>query len=293
MNLRQLYYFKELTDQKQFSKAAKKLNISQPSLSNSIKTLEKELDCQLINREGGQISLTTYGKIFYKAVVSSIQSLESAKRQIDQHKKLSASIVKIASISSAFSDYLLPTITKFQKINKANLQYAFDNLLSKETCLALRNGKYDLGICSKVEQFSDLKFIPLYNEPIVVLANPTHPLANRKLIKPADLSNQKLITYDPHTLIGKRITNSLLAANPKIKIHNYPSDEISMACEVLTNNLLAIVIDTSFINQFNLVKIPLDLVKATRTVYLAYNPKKEKTKEINDLIQFMIQPKNA
>ena len=41
MNLRQLYYFKELVEQKQFLKAARNLNISQPSLSNAIKELEK------------------------------------------------------------------------------------------------------------------------------------------------------------------------------------------------------------------------------------------------------------
>ncbi|WP_289683367.1 helix-turn-helix domain-containing protein [Lactobacillus intestinalis] len=60
MNLNQLYYFKELAKERQFSKAAKNLYISQPSLSNSIKSLEKELNCQLINRNGGQITLTEY-----------------------------------------------------------------------------------------------------------------------------------------------------------------------------------------------------------------------------------------
>ncbi|XKU95191.1 LysR family transcriptional regulator [Lactobacillus acidophilus] len=48
MNLNQFYYFNELAKQHQFSEAAKHLNISQPSLSNSIKSLEKELDCNLI-----------------------------------------------------------------------------------------------------------------------------------------------------------------------------------------------------------------------------------------------------
>lgn len=47
MNLNQLYYFKESIKQHQFSSAAKRLHISQPSLSNLIKALEKELKCEL------------------------------------------------------------------------------------------------------------------------------------------------------------------------------------------------------------------------------------------------------
>ena len=78
MNLNQLYYFKELAKERQFSKAAKNLYISQPSLSNSIKSLEKELNCQLINRNGGQTILTEYGKIFYEAAITSITSLDKS-----------------------------------------------------------------------------------------------------------------------------------------------------------------------------------------------------------------------
>ena len=51
MNLNQLYYFNELVKQHQFSSAAKRLHISQPSLSNSIKTLEKDLEQPLSRRE--------------------------------------------------------------------------------------------------------------------------------------------------------------------------------------------------------------------------------------------------
>lgn len=58
MNLNQLYYFNELVKQHQFFSAAKRLHISQPSLSNSIKTLEKELHYNLIERRNGRIELT-------------------------------------------------------------------------------------------------------------------------------------------------------------------------------------------------------------------------------------------
>ena len=86
LNLQQLYYFKELVEEKQFLKAARNLNISQPSLSNSLKSLEQELGCQLIERNNGRIFLTKYGKIFYQTAVFSVKSIENGKRQIEKEK---------------------------------------------------------------------------------------------------------------------------------------------------------------------------------------------------------------
>ena len=58
MNLNQLYYFNELVTQHHLSSAAKRLHISQPSLYNSIKTLENEFHYNLIERRNGRIELT-------------------------------------------------------------------------------------------------------------------------------------------------------------------------------------------------------------------------------------------
>ncbi len=84
MNLNQLYYFNELVKQHQFSRAAQLLQISQPSLSASIKKLEKELNCDLIIHKNGRTELTDYGQIFYEASTTIITILERAKHDIKQ-----------------------------------------------------------------------------------------------------------------------------------------------------------------------------------------------------------------
>lgn len=98
MNLNQLYYFKESIKQHQFSSAAKRLHISQPSLSNSIKPLEKELKCELIERRNGRIELTKYGKNFFKSTNSIILILEKTKRNIKHTKQIENSTIKIGYI---------------------------------------------------------------------------------------------------------------------------------------------------------------------------------------------------
>ena len=64
MNLSQLYYFSKLSELEHFSKAAKELYITQPSLSHAIKSLETELGVQLFEREGRRMRLTPFGKEF-------------------------------------------------------------------------------------------------------------------------------------------------------------------------------------------------------------------------------------
>ena len=64
MNLSQLYYFRKLAEVKHYTHAAEELFISQPTLSNSISQLEKELGIPLFKREGRTIKLTRYGAEF-------------------------------------------------------------------------------------------------------------------------------------------------------------------------------------------------------------------------------------
>ena len=65
MNLNQLYYFKTLAELEHYTKAAEKLNISQPTLSHSISSMEKELGANLFEKQGRNVVLTKYGADLY------------------------------------------------------------------------------------------------------------------------------------------------------------------------------------------------------------------------------------
>ena len=68
MNLSQLYYFRKLAQLQHYTKASKELYITQPSLSDSISALEKELGVSLFRKHGRNIKLTDHGEKFYKFV---------------------------------------------------------------------------------------------------------------------------------------------------------------------------------------------------------------------------------
>lgn len=286
MNLRQLYYFKELAEQKQFLKAAKNLNISQPSLSNSLKSLETELGCQLINRNGGQVFLTKYGEIFYQTAVSSVSSIENAKIKIKQQQLQSNHTISITCYPLLFDSFLLPSIQEYQKqFSSDDTQFIFNDALSSTICSDIRAGKFDFGFGPKDPHFKDLQFIPIFQAPLVVLLKKDHPLAKKDKIELTDLANYTISTYSNTNPIGSEITHNLLKYNQKLKIKNPANDELGLITATITNNNVSIVIRNSIIDNFNLIKIPLN-PSMSCTFYLIENPLIQQSDKIRQIIDF-------
>ena len=82
MNLRQLHYFRTLAKIEHYTQAAAQLSITQPSLSHAITELEKELGVFLFEKQGRNIRLTKYGKIFLTYVDSALCELEKGEKKI-------------------------------------------------------------------------------------------------------------------------------------------------------------------------------------------------------------------
>ena len=87
MTLKQLYYFLKIAETRSFSEAARLLGISQPSLSYTIKQLEKEVPLPLFEKEehGKRILLSESGKIFYDYVVDALDNLEQGRKAMEEY----------------------------------------------------------------------------------------------------------------------------------------------------------------------------------------------------------------
>ena len=96
MNLPQLYYFRKLAEVQHYTEAAKALYITQPSLSDSIASLEKELGVSLFQKKGRNIQLTKYGEEFYQYVSESpvsythLSSLRASRPPVNPPRAVSS-----------------------------------------------------------------------------------------------------------------------------------------------------------------------------------------------------------
>lgn len=287
MNLNQLYYFKELAEKRQYTKAADNLYISQPTLSVSIKQLEKELGCKLFRHSGRYVTLTKYGRIFYSTVITCLNTLDAGKKKINQAVSRDQGNINIACVPTLVGT-LLPILVKEYNREADNApHFIYHDNPSYQVCQGIKQGRYDIGICSYVDDFPDFTYIPFYTQEIIAIVSKDNELAKISEITPEELRGEDIITYTQDITIGRDVTNALLASASDLKITNHLHDELAITGQVITNNLVGVVANTVYLGGFDIHKIKLDLPADTRTLYLVYDPNRELSPEMIDFIDFV------
>ena len=287
MNLSQLYYFKKLAEVQHYTKAAKELFITQPSLSDSIAALEKELGVSLFQKKGRGIELTKYGKEFNEYVKEALGILEHGIASIKEQADDSCGVIDIGCIPTLLNDFL-PNTLEHYTAKTPLVQFNIYHGMSLQIAQGVDSGAYDLGFCSMVENQPNLVFVPIMYQELIVIVNNCHPLASKNTICLSDLRDYKVITYRDTLPIGKTI-KKLLADNSITAAFSY-DDELSIAGQVTHGSKAAIVANTSFLKQFdNLCRISLsDVAPDTRLIYMVYSSKNFKTSAVERFANYVI-----
>lgn len=169
MDFRQLEAFCAVVEWGTFSEAAKHLYITQPTISNHIRALEKELDAVLINRTTKTLSLTADGRTFYEHAKNLLRLKEKALlefRKSDlRHIQLGAS-----SIPSA---YLLPELLSAYRRKNSDATFDIIQADSSEILERLRTGVLNMGITGAAISEEAFYCVPIFRDEMVLAAPAT------------------------------------------------------------------------------------------------------------------------
>src|SRR5690625_602316 len=113
MDLRQLQYFKTVAEEGQITRAAKKLNISQPPLSQQLKLIEEELGTEILIRHNRHVELTEAGKHLYKRAVMILKQMEETKTEIREMGEGIRGLLKIGVARTCATAFLPERINAF------------------------------------------------------------------------------------------------------------------------------------------------------------------------------------
>lgn len=287
MNLQQLYYFRKLAEVQHYTEAAKALYITQPSLSDSIASLEHELSVSLFQKKGRGIQLTKYGQEFYEYVNQALGILEHGIAAVREKSDSVTGTIDIGCIPTLLGDFLPNALDLY---HEKCPQVSFNIFHEKSIPVAegVSAGTYDIGLCSMVENKDDLVFVPITYQELVVIVRNDHPLAVHDSIELTALKGYMLSTYRDTIPIGKTI-RKILKEKGMEAVYSY-DDEISIAGRINHSSKTAIVADTPFLKQFdNLKKIHLtDVPKDARMLYLVYSKKNFITAAVEAFANFMV-----
>ena len=210
--LQQLRILKAIATEKNFTKAAEVLYISQPSLSKQIKTLEKNLGITLINRERNKIFLTENGKVFLQYSERILALCEESCRALIDLKNGNRGNLTVGS-SQTIGTYLMPQILSIfaqnypqidLKIKINSTPIIINNILEREIDIALVGGE----IPNKLRKNLIIKYF--VKDEIHLIISTIHPFAKKKRIHKEDLYYLNFITLNSNSPTQKFIDNILI-----------------------------------------------------------------------------------
>jgi DNA-binding transcriptional LysR family regulator len=195
MELRQLRYLQALAEELHFGRAAQRLGIAQPALTQQIQTLERDLGAKLFQRTKRSVHLTVAGRL---TLEQAIRTLEQAERTATVARKAGrgeqGSVVIGFVGSAAFSGTLSKIIFDYRKTNP-DIQLHLHELDISQQVEDVHNGRIDVGfIRPPVLRWPDgVTSLILSREPVIIALPKGHPLSRRSAVPVAALANESFI----------------------------------------------------------------------------------------------------
>lgn len=269
MNLYHLRYFVTLAHLEHYTKAADKLSITQPSLSHAMSLLEKELGVQLFEKDGRNVVLTKYGRIFLGYVEKSLATLDSG---VDTLQKIGRGEGKIRlAFLRTLGINFVPGITKsfLESNSDRSIDFNFHTGLTSDIIQGLKNEKYDIAFCSKIDDEPKIDFIPVAAQELVLIVPKGHPLAARKTVNLTETIPYPQIFFT-HTSGLRPIIDGLfkqIGQKPEIK---YEVEEDQVIAGLVSQNLgIAITPNMPILNSLNVNILKIAYPSFQRLFYLA------------------------
>lgn len=194
MELRHLRYFVAVAEERSFSRAADRLAIAQPPLSQQIRRLEADLGFPLFERTSKGVSLTRAGEALLPAARSVLEAAEAARRAAESAHHGDAGRLSVAYMNSAAYG-ILPRLLKAMQDEHPGIRMDVREMAIADQLDALLDGRIDAGILRPPIDDARLASVTLVDESFVVALPADHPLASASSIAPSELALERLVGY--------------------------------------------------------------------------------------------------
>lgn len=222
MELRHLRYFLAVADAAHFTKAAQKLWVSQPTLSQQIKQLEEELGAPLFHRGSGGVQLTTAGEKFRPYAERVLREMEEAVAALGEAEAAPGESLKIGALEG-LADYLLPDVVA-RAVSESKLEISVETLPALELQWAVARAELDLAIGTLPA--ASVTADPLFDEDLAIWTPPAHRLGAKRRARMAELEGMPLFCLSKPTPLRELLDDAAERAGLTLRIvAQFPSSE--------------------------------------------------------------------
>jgi DNA-binding transcriptional LysR family regulator len=196
MNLNQLRIFYYAAKEKNLTKAAESLYVTQPAVTMQIKALEQALEVTLFKKRGKFLELTDAGNVLFTYAHRIFGIVEEMEHVLKGYAASTHGSLIIGTTRS-FARHLMPRLlSRFQE-QFPNVKVSLEVGSSQEVADAVIAFRYDIGIMARLPVPAKLKVIPYTKEEFCLVMSPKHRLARKTRISCRDLEEEPIIIREP------------------------------------------------------------------------------------------------
>lgn len=282
---KQLKTFITVAEYKKMSAAAKKLYISQPTVSQIISDLEKEYDEIFFQRLPRELKLTPSGKIFLskaRDVVASYDNLEQSMKRIN-----SIRLLKVGATLTIGSTIMAPLIGKLNR-NYPDIEttVCIDNTEKIENMLL--HGELDIALVEGIIIREEIQTLPIIEDNLQLFCSNSHPFAYKASVSIEELRNENFIMREKGSGTRSIFDNIMLTHHIPYNIKWESSSSVAIIDAVCHNLGLGILSErclTQHIENKQIHLCNIDDVSMNRYFYICYNQEHRITSQMQDFIE--------
>ena len=207
VEIRHLRYFLAVAEAGSFSRAANRLGISQPSVSQQMRDLEAGLRVSLFQRRGKRILLTPRGLIFQEHARAILRQLENFLQELSSEPgqlrgALHLGVVPILNVP------LVPDLLGLFAADHPGISVIVEEISSTEIETALEEGRMDVGLGFVTRHSPNLRYERLCTDEFALIVSAAHPWSHRRVIPLSELHQQRLLQL-PDSFVMRRMTDDV------------------------------------------------------------------------------------
>ncbi|MGD9634007.1 MAG: LysR family transcriptional regulator [Pirellulales bacterium] len=203
MEIHQLRYFVAVAELLSFTKAAARCEVSQPSLSQQVQKLERDLGVQLLDRLGKRIRLTDAGEALYERATAVLDALDEAKSCVQTSLDWQKGTIKVGAIHT-IAPYLLPEVVRRLTRRFPQAQIVVEEQLTEELIANCLAGELDVGIVALPIVEQRLRAESLFTEKLMAAVPSGNRLAKSKRVTLDDVTREPFVLLDDMHCLGRQ-----------------------------------------------------------------------------------------
>lgn len=287
MTLNQLSYFRTVARTENYRAAAEELYISQPSLSRSMDSLEKELGVMLFEKSGRGIVLTKSGRLFLEYAERILEECDIA---VYKMKELSSTggRIDIGYVFPLANHYIPHKVRRFLDLpENSSVTFGFTQNRTSSIIRDVKKGLLDVGFCAFDENQEELEFFPLIKEEMVIITQLDHPLALHGKLSVNELENYPVIGYERISALGRYTNRFYHSMNIKPDIVCECPDENSIQALVREGFGIALVARVDALDEKEVSIHSLSDAELTHYVNMVWLKNRYQMPAIRRFIEYM------